>query len=183
MGPNLGYGEVIYDRGRRMSAHRATYTVFNGPIPEGMVVRHTCDRVGCVEPSHLLIGTHADNSRDAVERGRSASGDKNANSKGSSLVELARDIYAQGELTKSEVAERLRVSVFTVDKWTKGTVRNLTPIRVRDGRFKPTGQGCGTRAGYFAHQSRGEPKCEPCLEANRVYMRTYKANRYISRAS
>ena len=38
----------------------------------GFVVRHTCDNTRCVEPTHLLLGTRADNNRDRAERNRSA---------------------------------------------------------------------------------------------------------------
>jgi hypothetical protein len=39
-------------------------------IPEGLVIRHTCDNPPCMRPSHLMLGTIADNARDAMERGR-----------------------------------------------------------------------------------------------------------------
>lgn len=51
-------------------AHRVSYTLFNGPIPDGAVIRHTCDNPRCVNPHHLLTGTQADNIRDAVLRKR-----------------------------------------------------------------------------------------------------------------
>lgn len=50
-------------------AHR-----FAVDVPQGMVVRHTCDNPGCVNPEHLRIGTQADNLRDASERGRVRNG-------------------------------------------------------------------------------------------------------------
>jgi hypothetical protein len=42
----------------------------NGEIPEGMVIRHTCDNPGCINIDHLRIGTQADNVRDMYDRGR-----------------------------------------------------------------------------------------------------------------
>lgn len=51
-------------------AHRLSYLLFNGLIPDGCIVRHTCDVGYCVRPSHLLSGTQKDNCQDAVERGR-----------------------------------------------------------------------------------------------------------------
>lgn len=59
----------IDGRARRLS--RVLWAWLHGPIPPGLVVRHTCDNPPCLEPTHLLIGTHRDNVRDRVERGRS----------------------------------------------------------------------------------------------------------------
>lgn len=72
-GPTNGrYGRI----GRRTYAHRASYEIANGPIPEGMFVMHLCDTPLCVRPDHLTIGTAKDNSQDAVDKGRMATGDK-----------------------------------------------------------------------------------------------------------
>lgn len=65
-----GYGIIRVD-GRTEYAHRLAYLANMGPIPDGLVVRHTCDNRLCVRPNHLELGTKADNSRDMVERGRS----------------------------------------------------------------------------------------------------------------
>jgi hypothetical protein len=57
---------------KKTNACRTAYEMFIGPIPRGLLVRHTCDNTICVNPSHLLTGTHVDNARDMVERGRAA---------------------------------------------------------------------------------------------------------------
>ena len=64
-----GYGQ----HGGR-GAHRVAYEQVHGPIPKGLVVRHTCDNKLCINPAHLLLGTQADNIQDKCERQRQAKG-------------------------------------------------------------------------------------------------------------
>lgn len=64
-----GYGQINV-AGRVLYAHRLAYELFNGPIPPGLLVRHTCDNPPCVLPQHLILGTYKENSADAVARNR-----------------------------------------------------------------------------------------------------------------
>jgi len=64
-----GYGRVRR-RGVTYSAHRFAYALFKGPIPDELCVMHRCDTPACVNPTHLVLGTKADNSRDMLRKGR-----------------------------------------------------------------------------------------------------------------
>ncbi|PVU81347.1 HNH endonuclease (plasmid) [Cellulomonas sp. WB94] len=70
---STGYGKLNWN-GHQMTAHRAAWESVNGPIPEGMFVRHKCDNRPCCNPDHLELGLHADNMRDMTDRGRQATG-------------------------------------------------------------------------------------------------------------
>lgn len=63
------YG-AFYAKKTQFKAHTLSYYLFKGEIPEGMVVRHTCDVKACVNPRHLVLGTQSDNLQDALKRER-----------------------------------------------------------------------------------------------------------------
>lgn len=67
-----GYGMVdgVLRKHYGQRAHRASYQIYKGEIPKGMVVMHTCDNRSCVNPNHLVIGTQKDNVRDCRDKGR-----------------------------------------------------------------------------------------------------------------
>lgn len=68
-----GHKRGIFNAGgKHFSASRFAYMVENGPIPSMMLVCHKCDNPLCVRPSHLFLGTHADNAIDCVTKGRHA---------------------------------------------------------------------------------------------------------------
>ena len=64
-----GYGQIQVNRILWL-AHRLSWTLFRGPIPEGLNVLHSCDNPECSNPDHLFLGTHQDNMKDKMDKRR-----------------------------------------------------------------------------------------------------------------
>ena len=109
------------------------YEMTFGPIPEGMCVCHRCDNPPCCNPSHLFLGTVADNNRDRKIKGRNGTsaftgfstnpprGEANRHAKLTArVVEQLRSEYANGTLNQRQVALRLGVNKSTIQRIVKG---------------------------------------------------------------
>lgn len=156
-------------------AYRISYRVFVGPIPEGLQINHHCDNPRCVNPEHIYAGTQEQNIADAVVRGRNyvpeaPHGEAQHNAYPDAMVDAVRVKYAAGGVTQVQLANEFGVSLSAVENWVRGYQRGRERI-VRE----PA--SCGTRAAYCAHLKRKEPRCGPCLQANRQYMTAWKTAR------
>jgi hypothetical protein len=89
---SAGYGQFKAG-GKGYAAHRLSYEISVGPIPEGMCVLHKCDNPPCVNPDHLFLGTQKENMQDCVNKKRHFS----TQTKGSR--------HPNGKLTDDEVRE------------------------------------------------------------------------------
>lgn len=118
----LGYGRFLALGENR--AHRASYRLFKGDIPNGKFVMHTCDTRCCVNPDHLILGTQADNVKDMVQKGRNRTvklcGERNPMSKltAENVAEIRRRV-AHGEKQKSMCAI-FNVSPMTISRVVRG---------------------------------------------------------------
>lgn len=126
-GPKLNYGRLGLGGGPRdghgvpkISAHRASWLTFVGPIPDGMCVLHKCDNPPCVNPDHLFLGTMADNTRDMHAKGRApvapgtnTPGNLPAKYDAKLTFDMADEIrrrYAAGGVTHRELAAEFGLS-------------------------------------------------------------------------
>jgi DNA-binding CsgD family transcriptional regulator/DNA-binding XRE family transcriptional regulator len=111
-----GYGKIGLSlvEGTSMTActHRIAYLLAHLHVPDDLVIRHRCDNPSCVRPDHLELGTHSDNARDSVERGRHRRGEDTSYAKltESQALEIKR-LYAETPLTQKEIAQAIGADV------------------------------------------------------------------------
>lgn len=75
-----GYG-VVWANDSRNTAHRYSYRLHFGNIPDGLCVLHRCDNRVCVRPDHFFLGTNQDNMNDMVAKQRQCRGESMHSSK------------------------------------------------------------------------------------------------------
>ncbi len=90
-----GHGRFLYD-GYVQYAHRVSWQINVGEIPEGMCVLHKCNNKPCVNPDHLYIGDYQDN---AIDRSKDGTNTKMKLDAGE--VRLLRDLFDDGVHYKS----------------------------------------------------------------------------------
>jgi hypothetical protein len=96
---------LMWIDGEAVGVHRASYMLHKGPIPEDKFVLHSCDIPDCVNPTHLFLGTQADNIKDKVAKGRHAYGVRIGTAKlNDEDVVRIRQLLASGKMKQCEIA-------------------------------------------------------------------------------
>lgn len=112
-----GYGSMRM-RNKPCLAHRASWVVNKGEIPDGLCVLHKCDNRKCINPDHLFIGTQADNNADCISKGRARRSDRKgekhpmATLKASDVFEIRR--LCEYGMMQKKVAKMFGVSKMTI---------------------------------------------------------------------
>lgn len=104
---NGGYG-MFYLAGKMRIASRVSWELHSGEIPNGLCVLHRCDNPKCVNPNHLFLGTHKDNSIDMIKKGRGTilslrfQGETHPRAKLTNAeVKRIRELFELGELQRN----------------------------------------------------------------------------------
>lgn len=117
---NKDYGMISVGGGKLRGAHIVAWELANNqPLPDGQQVRHTCDNPPCVNPAHLLVGTHADNTADRIERGRHARIEPGYRHRTATEITQIRSLASDG-VSLAEIARRFNCSHASITRIARG---------------------------------------------------------------
>lgn len=111
-----GYGRWGYSKRGTIRAHRASFILTHGSIPDSLSILHSCDNRRCCNPGHLSVGTQTENLEQMRNRGRGVNppdptGEANPSAK--LTLQQVREIRSSGETLKAQ-AERYGVAISTI---------------------------------------------------------------------
>ena len=120
-----GYGVLLVSTDgikKNKKAHRLSYEQANGAIDQGKLVCHKCDVRNCIEPTHLFLGTIADNNKDMMQKGRFRSGKQNNNGERnpnakltSKQVDSIKVLFQYG-ITQKQISNSLSLHRSTIQR-------------------------------------------------------------------
>ena len=113
-----GYGQIKIPKQRKqIPAHRLSYLIHYGEIPDGMLVCHKCDNPKCVRPSHLFLGSYADNSQDMAKKDRHLFGEKHPHNKLTEIhVRRIHSLFHDDGVSQGKIAQIYGIGQSTVWK-------------------------------------------------------------------
>jgi hypothetical protein len=109
---SMGYVKVKRSlRGKKFySAHRYIFSLENGDIPDGLLVCHKCDVRTCINPDHLFLGTHKDNTKDMIDKGRYCGSPEKLSKEQHIEIKLSTGCMSQMKLSKLYNVSRSHIS-------------------------------------------------------------------------
>ena len=116
-----GYGQIFFD-GKMTKAHRVSWVLHNGPIPDDLHTLHHCDVRACVRIDHIFLGTNAENNADMYAKGRGINLSGSANGKAvltEQLIPIIRQRAAEGA-TPDAIAEECGASIHAIKHVLRG---------------------------------------------------------------
>lgn len=116
-----GYGGLSIGKPQRpYRAHRISWVIHYGPVPDGLFVLHHCDIRNCVRPDHLFLGTKRDNTLDMMRKGRGVfgarPGNHNAQKLDGSQVKEIGVLYSTGLYSQDRLGIMFGISQSTISK-------------------------------------------------------------------
>jgi hypothetical protein len=111
-----GYGHFFnsrFSKPHSMKAHRQSWLLYKGPIPDGLLVLHKCDTPSCVNPDHLFLGTNDDNIDDRNAKERQSRGGRHTPAK---LTEYLVRKIREHPIPSDFLAQELGVTVRTINQ-------------------------------------------------------------------
>lgn len=117
-----GYGNFWFGP-KRYKAHRFSYELEYGSVPDGLLVCHQCDNPPCVRPDHLFLGTNKDNAQDRASKGRGR--DSKGENSGCNLLteQQVREIlnlYGTGDISQTELYQQFGVRQTAISAIVRG---------------------------------------------------------------
>jgi len=111
-----GYGKLFFRGTNSYPAHRASYALFIGDIPEKSNVLHKCDNKPCVNPNHLFLGSIADNIADMDKKGRRGTKSQLTYGDVAEIKKLLSERYSQSEIAKEYAVSQSTISRINLGK-------------------------------------------------------------------